>query len=261
MAVVNCTPDSFSDGGRYLDPEDATHHAQEMLADGADLIDIGGESTRPGAGPVAADQECQRVLPVIRRLRERQPQALISIDTTKPEVAAAALTAGADIINDVTGGRQPAMLELAAAHDAPIILMHLRGSPRNMQEDTVYDHVTAEVHAFLRQQAAAAMAAGLDRGKVWLDPGIGFGKDDTGNLALLAALPDLASLGHPVVVGASRKSFIGRLTGAEVDNRLPGALAALIPAIGLPRAIVRVHEPSPVIQFLEIARRLREVTA
>jgi dihydropteroate synthase len=232
-----------------------------MLGAGADLIDIGGESTRPGAQPVTADQECRRVLPVIRQLREQHPQSLISIDTTKPEVAAAALTAGADVINDVTGGRQRSMLELAAAHDAVIILMHLRGSPQTMQESTGYDHVTAEVHAFLRQQAASAMAAGISKERIWLDPGIGFGKDDAGNLALLAALPELATMGHPVVIGASRKSFIGRLTGAAVDDRLPGTLAALIPAIGLSQVVVRVHEPAPVIQFLEIACRLQEAAA
>jgi dihydropteroate synthase len=261
MGIVNCTPDSFSDGGRYLDPVDAAHHAQEMLSAGADLVDIGGESTRPGADPVTADQESGRVRPVIHQLRKLHPQSLISIDTTKPEVAAAGLAAGADIINDVTGGQQPAMLELVAAHDATVILMHLRGSPRTMQADTAYNHVTAEVHAYLRQQAATAMAAGISKEKIWLDPGIGFGKDDAGNLALLASLPELATMGHPVVIGASRKSFIGRLTGAAVDNRLPGTLAALVPAIGLPRVVVRVHEPGPVIQFLEIACRLQEAAA
>lgn len=261
MGVVNCTPDSFSDGGCYADPEAAVSHALKLLATGAEILDIGGESTRPGADPVSVDEESARVLPVIRQIRDHDADVLISIDTTKPEVAAAALDAGATIINDVSAAAAPAMLDLAAAKHAGIILMHMRGSPRMMQHDTGYDHVVAEVHSYLRRRAADALDAGIAADNIWLDPGIGFGKDDPGNLALLAALPDLAAIGYPVVVGPSRKSFIGRLTGAAVNQRLPGTLAALIPALALERVVVRVHEPEPVVQFLEIAAQLQEAAA
>jgi len=258
MGVVNCTPDSFSDGGRTLAPELAARHAARLLDEGADLVDIGGESTRPGAAPVPAAEEMRRVLPVVEALRALRPEALLSVDTRKSAVAAAAFEAGADLVNDVTAGSDPAMLPLVAEAGAAVVLMHMRGAPQTMQRDVAYLDVVAEVHAFLRARAAAATAAGLACERVWLDPGIGFGKDDAGNLALLAALPDLAAAGHPVVIGPSRKSFIGRLTGAAVGERLPGTLAALVPAVGLPRVVVRVHEPAPVRQFLELATRLRE---
>jgi dihydropteroate synthase len=261
MGVVNCTPDSFSDGGRFLEHAVALAHAEEMVADGARIIDVGGESTRPGAEPVSATTEGQRVLEVIRRLRSRHADLVISIDTTKAEVAAAALEAGADVVNDVTGGHAPGMLEVVAESGAALIIMHMRGTPRTMQADTSYRHVVAEVHQYLAERACAAAAAGIDAARTWLDPGIGFGKDDAGNISLLAALPDLASLGFPVVLGASRKSFIGRLTGAEVGHRLAGSLAAMIPALGLPRVVCRVHEPRPAAQFLAIAGRLLEATA
>jgi dihydropteroate synthase len=258
MGVVNCTPDSFSDGGRSLAPADAVRHAERLLDEGADLVDVGGESTRPGAAPVAASEELRRVLPVVEAVRARRPDAILSVDTRRSAVAAAALAAGADLVNDVTAGGDPAMLPLVAEAGAAVVLMHMRGEPRSMQSDVAYLDVVAEVHAFLRSRAAAAAAAGVAGERVWLDPGIGFGKDDAGNLALLAALPDLAAAGHPVVVGPSRKSFIGRLTGASVGERLPGTLAALGPAVGLPRVVVRVHEPAPVRQFLLVATRLQE---
>jgi dihydropteroate synthase len=258
MAVVNCTPDSFSDGGRHLEPDEALTHAERLLDEGADLVDVGGESTRPGAEPVPAAEEARRVLPVIRALRRRRPDAVISVDTRRSEVAAAALSAGADVVNDVTAGRDPELLPLAAGHGAAVVLMHMRGEPRTMQQDPSWEHPVAEVHAFLRDRAAAAAAAGFPPDRVWLDPGIGFGKDDAANLALLAALPELEACGHPVVVGPSRKSFIGRLTGAAVGERLPGTLAALIPTLGLGRAVVRVHEAAPVRQFLDLAVLLRE---
>ena len=253
MGVLNCTPDSFSDGGRYFSQQAAFDHAVKMLAGGADIIDVGGESTRPGAPPVPAAEEIHRVLPVIAELRRRHPDAVLSVDTSKAAVADEALAAGADLINDVTAGRDPAMLRLAADRSAGLILMHMRGTPRTMQSETAYRHVVAEVHAGLSERARSALDAGLPPELVWLDPGIGFGKDDAGNLALLAALPDLASLGHPVVVGPSRKSFIGRLTGAGVEDRLPGTLAALQPALACPRAVVRVHEPSAAVQYLQMA--------
>ena len=260
MGILNCTPDSFSDGGHFADSATALAHAETMLDEGADLIDVGGESTRPGSAPVSAAEERQRVVPVIIELRRRRPSATISVDTSKPEVAAAALAAGADLVNDVTGASHPEMLWLVAEAEAGVVLMHMRGQPRTMQQDTHYTDVVREVHAYLLERAAAAVASGIPPDRVWLDPGIGFGKDEEGNLALLAALPRLAAHGHPVVVGPSRKSFIGRLSGAPVERRLPGTLAALLPVLGLERCAVRVHEPGAVRQFLAIAARLHGAT-
>ena len=214
---------------------------------------LGGESTRPGANQVDAATEKKRVVPVIAEVRRRWPDVLISIDTSKAEVADDALTAGADIVNDVHAGAAPGMFETASRHDAGMVLMHMRGDTISMQENTTYLDIRAEVHEFLLSRAVAALAAGIGRDRIWLDPGIGFGKDDTGNLGLLAALPDLAAHGFPVAIGPSRKSFIGRLTGAPVQDRLAGSLAGLIPAVKIPRAVVRVHDPAPTIQFLKIA--------
>ena len=261
MGVVNTTPDSFSDGGIFLAAADAISEANRQIEAGARIIDIGGESTRPGAEPVTTDEELSRVVPVIRELREIHPSAVLSIDTTKPAVAEAAVDAGADIVNDVSGAEEEGMLELVAERGAAIVLMHRRGNARTMQQDTRYDDVVAEVHGALRRRAIDAVNTGIPPQRVWLDPGIGFGKDDPGNLALLAALPDLSATGHPVVVGPSRKSFIGRLTGAPVDDRLAGTLAALIPSVGLDGVVARVHDPGPVIQFLQLARFLSESAA
>lgn len=261
MAVLNCTPDSFSDGGRYLDPSAALDHAERLIAGGADIVDLGGESTRPGAEPVAIAEEMRRILAPLRALRRRHPDLPISVDTAKPEVAEAALEAGADLVNDVTAATDERMLELVASRGAGIALMHMRGSPATMQSDTSYGDVVGEVRDFLRGRAALAVAAGMPPQRVWIDPGIGFGKDVAGNLSLLAAVPELARLGHPVLVGASRKSFLGRLTGAEVDDRLAASLAALIPTVGLERVVVRVHDPEPTAHFLEVACRLREAAS
>jgi len=261
MAILNCTPDSFADGGRCFDFDDALQHAEDLVGGGADIIDVGGESTRPGADPVDVTEELRRVLPVITEIRQRWPEIVLSVDTSKVEVAEASLAAGADLVNDVAAASTPGMLELVARYNAGIVLMHMRGRPRTMQMDTAYDNVVAEVHEHLRSRAAAAIAAGIPAHRVWLDPGIGFGKDDNGNLALLAALPDLAAVGHPVLIGPSNKSFIGRLTGAEVEDRLPGTLAALLPAVGIDRAVVRVHNASAAVQFLAIVSRLHEASA
>jgi len=261
MGILNCTPDSFSDGGRHFECDAAVRHGLAMLEQGADILDIGGESTRPGASPVDAAEESRRVVPVISRLREECPDAILSVDTSKTEVAAAALGEGVDIINDVTAGSRSGMLELVAESGAAIVLMHMRGEPRTMQTDLQYLDVVAEVQRELLNRAAAAMAVGIARHRIWLDPGIGFGKDDDGNLALLAAMPDLATHGHPVVVGPSNKSFIGRLTAAPVEQRLPGTLGALIPILEVPSSVVRVHDPAAAVQFLEIALRVREVSA
>jgi dihydropteroate synthase len=259
MGVVNVTPDSFSDGGRFAATEAAVAQGAALFAAGAAIVDVGGESTRPGSMPVSAEEEQGRVVPVIGALAARFPAALISVDTSKGDVAAAAISAGAVVVNDVRAGADPAMFPLVAGRDAGIVLMHMRGEPRTMQSDTRYDDVVAEVHGFLTARAAAARTAGIAAGQVLLDPGIGFGKDVAGNLALLRALPDLAALGYPIVVGASRKSFIGELTGATVEERLPGSLAALSRAIGLARAVVRVHDAAETIQFLTVLAALESV--
>lgn len=260
MGILNCTPDSFADGGRFLDPETALDHGEELLAAGADIVDIGGESTRPGAEPVPPEEEIRRIRPVLAELRRRHPRALLSIDTVKAEVAEVAFGVGADLVNDVTAASDPDMLRLVAENAGGIVLMHMRGSPRTMQEDTTYTDVVAEVVEHLRRRAAEAMTAGIPPEAVWLDPGIGFGKDDPGNLALLASLPDLAALGHPIVVGPSQKSFIGRLTGADVGDRLPGTLAALMTSLECPRAVVRIHDVRSAVQYLQIAGAVRSAT-
>jgi dihydropteroate synthase len=261
MGILNRTPDSFADGGECVRFEDAMVRAEELLEGGAVIIDVGGESTRPGAKPVDAAEESTRVIPVISEIRRRWPETLVSVDTSKVEVASAAMDAGADLVNDVTAASEPGMLELIAGREAGVVLMHMRGEPHNMQFDTTYSDVVAEVHEFLRRRAEAAVAAGIHPQRVWLDPGIGFGKDDAGNMALLASLSDLAAVGHPVLVGPSNKSFIGRLTGAPVGARLPGTLGALVSAVGIPRVVVRVHDAAAAVQFLEIAARLDEVSA
>lgn len=257
MGILNVTPDSFSDGGRYAAPAAALAHAEAMVAAGADAIDVGGESTRPGADAIPPEVERQRVTPVLRALTERFPGLLLSVDTSKPEVAEAALDAGAVLVNDVSAGRDPDMLPLIARRGAAAVLMHMRGEPRTMQHDVAYTDVVAEVHAFLASRAEAARAAGISPEGILLDPGIGFGKDLDGNLRLLAALEDLAALGHPLVIGASRKSFIGRLTGAEVGSRIPGSLAAIAGTAELSRVVVRVHDVAETIQFLTVLTALR----
>ncbi|RLE26945.1 MAG: dihydropteroate synthase [Acidobacteria bacterium] len=258
MGILNCTPDSFSDGGRFKSTAEAVAHGVQMVHNGADIIDIGGESTRPGAQPVSAGTEMDRVVPVIRDLKRRMPHTLVSVDTCKTQVAKAALDAGADLVNDITAGADARMLETVASFGAGIILMHMRGQPRTMQENTTYSNVTDEVQAFLSLRAHQALEAGLPRNQVWLDPGIGFGKDDQANVRLLADVPDLATLGHAIVLGVSRKSMIGRLTRAKVEDRLPGSLAALTPAIAIPQSVVRVHDPHATLQFLEVLITLEE---
>jgi len=253
MGILNVTPDSFSDGGRFSSPPEAVRHGLEMVGDGADVVDVGGESTRPGSRGVDEAAEVARVLPVIEELARRCPSAAVSVDTSKAGVARAALAAGACLVNDVTAGRDPAMFDVVAAHGAGIVLMHMRGDPRTMQADTGYSDVVAEVHEFLADRAAAAIAAGIAPDGVMLDPGIGFGKDVEGNLRLLAALPDLAALGHPVVVGASRKSFIARLGAGEApESRLAGSLAAIAGTVRLPRVVVRVHDVAETVRFLTV---------
>lgn len=261
MGILNCTPDSFSDGGRYNTVETALGRAVALADQGACIVDIGGESTRPGASSVSASEESDRILPVICQLRQRRPDLVISVDTTKPEVAAEALACGADIVNDVSASCEPDLLETIVREEATLVLMHMRGNPRTMQQDTKYSHVVAEVHEYLRERAVIATAAGIPKQSIWLDPGIGFGKDDAANLALLGALGSLEALGHPIVVGASRKSFIGRLTGADTDDRLSGSLAALTPVTGSKTAVVRVHDVAETVQFLTLASQLARIAS
>jgi dihydropteroate synthase len=254
MGIVNVTPDSFTDGGMYLTTDDAVRHGARLVDEGADVLDIGGESTRPGAEAVDADEELRRVIPVIEGLTEMQQTTPISIDTRKPEVARAALEAGARIVNDVTAGRDGAMLETVADTDAGIVLMHMLGEPQTMQDDPRYDDVVAEVHEFLRERIEAAVFAGIAEERVCIDPGIGFGKNVEHNLALLRSVSALRLLGAAVMVGASRKRFIGVLTGAEDPaDRLEGSLAAAVLAASLGADVVRVHDVAPTVRALRVA--------
>ena len=257
MGILNVTPDSFADGGRYPSPEEALARGERLVAEGADIVDVGGESTRPGAAPVSAVVEAARVVDVVAAIVRRFPSTVVSVDTSKAAVARRALDAGATLVNDVTAGGDGEMLPLVASRGAGIVLMHMRGTPRTMQADTSYADVVAEVHAFLAERAGAAVRAGIPADRVFLDPGIGFGKDVAGNLRLLGAVDDLAALGHPVLVGASRKGFIGTLSGAPVADRLPGSLAALTRCAACPRAVVRVHDVAETVQFLTVLAAVR----
>jgi len=234
--ILNVTPDSFSDGGKWASPGEAAVRGMRLWEQGADLIDIGGESSRPGSAPVSFEEEGNRVLPVIRALAPRI-KIPISIDTCKPEIARLAVKGGADIINDITGFRDPAMIEAAAASGAAVIIMHMQGEPRTMQASPVYADVVAEVKAFLADRAAALKAAGVKQ--IILDPGIGFGKTLEHNLALIARLDELRELGYPVLLGVSRKKFIETLSGGKPEERLSGTIAACV-AGGAD--IVRVHD-------------------
>ena len=241
MGILNVTPDSFSDGGRFQMAEQAVAHGLQMAADGADIIDIGGESTRPGARNVPAGEERARVVPVIERLRT-ETGALISIDTRKADVARAALAAGADIINDVSALADPGMAALAAETGAGVVLMHMQGAPETMQRNPRYGDVVADVRTFLAERIGFAAGQGVAPEQIAVDPGIGFGKTDVHNLALLRGIPALAELGRPVLVGASRKSFIGRLLGRTLEERLAGSLAAAVFAKLRGAQILRVHD-------------------
>jgi dihydropteroate synthase len=253
MGVVNVTPDSFSDGGRLEGVEGAVAHGLALDRAGADILDIGGESTRPGARPVNAEDEAGRVLPVIRTLRPLT-QRRISIDTCKPEVARGAMEAGADIWNDVTALGTPGAADLAAELGCEVVLMHMQGEPRTMQAAPQYEDVLAEVCAFLEARAGAALAAGVAREKIWLDPGIGFGKTVAHNLALLAGLERIVALGFPVLLGASRKRFIAAVGagGMLASDRLGGSLAAALAGARAGVAAVRVHDVAETVQALRV---------
>ena len=255
MGIVNVTPDSFSDGGRFLAPRAALAHARRLIAEGADILDIGAESTRPGSDPVTAEEEIRRAIPLIEAIRAESPVP-ISIDTMKPQVARAAIAAGADIWNDVAAlGFAPDGPTVAAELGCDVVLMHMQGEPRTMQADPHYDDVVGEVRDFLIARAEAAMAAGVAREKIWLDPGIGFGKRPEHNLTLLARLDEIAQLGFPILLGVSRKRFIAALDpvgGAALDGRLPGSLAAALAGIGKGASVLRVHDVGETVQALSV---------
>ncbi|HET7574304.1 MAG TPA: dihydropteroate synthase [Solirubrobacterales bacterium] len=252
MGIVNVTPDSFSDGGLYLDPEAAIAHGRELVAEGADILDVGGESTRPGAQEVPVEEELRRVLPVVEGLAGAGVP--VSVDTSKAAVAAAALDAGAAIVNDVTALRgDPEMAALCAARRPTVILMHMLGDPRTMQDDPRYEDVVVEVRDFLAVRLEAAVAAGIDAERIWLDPGIGFGKAEEHNLELLRRLGELRALGRPLVVGTSRKSFIGKLDGSPAGERAGGSIASSLLAAAEGAGVLRVHDVGELRQALTVA--------
>ncbi len=258
MGVVNVTPDSFSDGGRYFDGQQAIDHGMQLVEEGADILDIGGESTRPGSSGVDEAEELRRVLPVIEGLKKRTDRPL-SIDTVKPSVARQALERGAVMVNDVSMLRHDSSLAaVAAEYNAELVLMHSRKTPEEMQRDIAYDDVVTDVIAELGAAVSEARAQGVDGVKIWLDPGIGFAKTAAHNLALLARLPELCAMGHRVLVGPSRKSFIGQLTGAAVDDRIGGTAAAVTAAILHGAAAVRVHDVAVMRQTALIAAGINE---
>jgi dihydropteroate synthase len=252
MGIVNVTPDSFSDGGLFLDADAAIAHGRRLLAEGAQILDIGGESTRPGADPVTIEEELRRVIPVTETLAAEG--AAVSIDTTKAAVARRALAAGATIVNDVAAFRfDPDLAAVTADAGATCVLMHMLGEPRTMQVDPRYDEVVSDVKAFLEERLAYAVSQGVAEDKVWLDPGIGFGKTLDHNLELIRRLDEIVAIGRPVVFGASRKSFLGKLTGRQVDERLPGTIAANVIAHERGARVFRVHDVAATVDALKLA--------
>jgi dihydropteroate synthase len=256
MGVLNVTPDSFSDGGRYLGLEEAVARGLEMAAEGADLIDVGGESTRPGAAPVPPDEEAARVVPVVRELAGRLDLP-ISIDTRRPEVARRALAAGASIVNDVSGAADPAMFDAVGEANAGLVLMHMRGDPTTMQGLTDYDDVVLEVLEHLRSRVGAAVDAGIGEDRLAIDPGIGFAKTGPQSLLLLRDVAALSSLGRPVVVGPSRKSFVGTVLGTDVTDRLEGTAGAVAWVGSRGPHVVRVHDVRHMVRVLRVVDAIR----
>lgn len=256
MGVLNVTPDSFSDGGRYAAPDAALRRADAMVAEGAAIIDVGGESTRPGAPPVSVQEELDRVLPVVERLAQELPIP-ISVDTSKPEVMREAARAGASLINDVWALRQPGALEAAAASGLPVCLMHMLGEPATMQQEPHYVAVVTEVRAFLAERVQACMAAGIPRERILVDPGFGFGKTLEHNLSLLRYLDSFTDMAAGVLAGVSRKSMIGLLLNAPVGERLAGSLAAAVIAAWQGAHVIRAHDVRETVQALRVCAAVR----
>jgi len=252
MGIVNVTPDSFSDGGKFNTTEKAIAHALQLVEEGAEILDIGGESTRPGATPVPLDEELKRVIPVIEGLRG--VGVPVSIDTYKPQVMQAAITAGADIVNDVCALREPQALEIVAASQVGVCLMHMQGRPQTMQADPQYYDVVSEVRDFLKARLNAAEQAGISRSRIVLDPGFGFGKRTAHNLTLLNHLNDIQALGLPLLIGLSRKSVLGQVVGSGVDERIHASIAASVVSVMKGANIVRVHDVKPTIDALKIVQ-------
>ena len=254
MGVLNVTPDSFSDAGRFLDLDRALAHARSMLADGADIIDIGGESTRPGASPTSEADEIERIIPIVEALSREG--ALISVDTMKPAVMRAAIAAGASMINDVRALQEAGATDVVAKTDVAVCLMHMQGEPRTMQSAPVYRDVVADVRDFLQARVVACKSAGIDADRIAIDPGFGFGKTVAHNLRLMRELSTIASLGFPVVLGASRKSTLGKLTGRTADERLAASIAAALAAVAHGASIVRVHDVRETLDALNVWRAI-----
>lgn len=253
MGILNVTPDSFSDGGVFDDCQSAIVHAKQMLSEGAHIIDVGGESTRPGAKPVSIEDELARVIPVISAIKSQHPEAVVSIDTSKPEVMLEAANAGADMINDVKALQMSGALGAAKKTGLPVCLMHMQGEPRTMQTAPNYEDVVKDVAQFFADRLAACDGAGIERDDIILDPGFGFGKLLRHNLQLLGGLSSFLALGHPILVGISRKSMIGQILDAPVDERLYGSLAAAVMAATKGAHIFRVHDVKPTVQALSVA--------
>ena len=252
MGILNVTRDSFSDGGRFLDASEAVEHALRMAEEGADIIDVGGESTRPGSEPVPPDEQARRILPVIERIAS-QSAVPISVDTSSADVARKALDAGAGIVNDITALRgDPALAPLVAERGVPLALMHMLGAPRDMQKNPVYDDVVSDVAGFLEERVEFAVSRGIERDQIVVDPGFGFGKTLAHNLALLRRLDEFHALGRPVLVGTSRKSMIGAILGRPTDERLFGSLATVAAAVERGAAIVRVHDVRPAVDVVRV---------
>lgn len=261
MGVLNVTPDSFSDGGRWQGHEQALAHAEQMLEDGAAIIDIGGESTRPGAATVSETAELERVIPVIEALHKTHPKTILSIDTSKPAVMQAALNAGAHLINDVHALQAEGALAVAAASNCGLCLMHRQGTPQTMQQRPDYVNVIAEVNEFLGERLNACVSAGIDRNRIALDPGFGFGKTLQHNLSLLGNLEQLTKLGQPLLAGLSRKAMLGQITGADTDDRVVASVTAAVLAAQNGATILRVHDVAATRQGLQVWQAMRDTVA
>lgn len=255
MGIINVTPDSFSDGGKNLALDAGIAHARQLIAEGADMLDIGGESTRPGAEPVSLGDELARLLPLIEALRDCGVP--LSVDTFKPAVMRAVLDAGADMINDIYGFRQPGAVEAVARGTAGLCVMHMQGEPRTMQQAPVYADVVGDVAAFLREQAERLLAAGVAPERICVDPGFGFGKTTAHNYALMRSLPTIGALGYPLLIGVSRKTMIGAVTGKPVGERVAGSVAAALAAVDRGAAIVRVHDVAATVDALKVWRAVQ----